>query len=307
MGKMMPCDIVVSVTKGYFLYLQILLESFSKSNPDFSGCIHILMYDEDDWFLSYLRSCKLPYEIHKRFLGNAVTSKKATTAMLERFSFASDLKRPVMLVDADTIFLGNVNMFFDIAGLGYIVGCGNGKDIEFGFGCKASRFKYGRPFCYPVPSNIPEVGGKCNYRTIALPLFLDPVRYGFLLKDVYDYYFSQDEDRKLAEWVILQALLVKHDLIDKILLLPSHRTSNSYHFMVNPLSGVYKYKERFLSSAGGDVLICHGRVLSGFWWNESMEAMRNFFRLFSDEDWFLQMWKDNAQQLRNIVGSYRRD
>lgn len=233
--------IVVPVSQVYELALKVFLKSFYEYHKDGDIEVIILNYDlpnlelPGNWTIVPLDRAKPP----------------AVTCKLEGYRYAGQMDRVTMLADADSFFLGNVKHLFDIASLGYIVGSANGQNILF----KQS---------YEEGTGIKGIADKLNYRTIAAPLVIDPREHGHLFVEAVETWESLGDQHATSIWMLFNAMVVKHNKIDKVVSFPAQQLTNLHQKMLKQGTRVRKIGNKLMTEDGLQVLMVHDK-----WWRQN--------------------------------------
>lgn len=257
--------IVVAASAWYWPGLTTLLNSFWHYHEGEDIGVYLLDYDLEE----YRKDVVWPFDIEIIPLEDDGRTR-SVTCMLDRFLFASQLNRVVMLVDADYFFLGSMKPYFDMASNGYIVGACNGRhalfssrDIKWSNEHKEWDKKWiDIMFMTDPPVGMEDLAGRYNHKTIGLPLIMDMGKYGYVCKYVWDRWHIQYRDKvKITkEWILLNAYLLHYELLDYIVPIPPQQVSNLQNMMLK--IGLKEYRDKLFTRDGLEVLMVHDK-----WWS----------------------------------------
>lgn len=254
-------SIVLSASKGFSIGVIAFLNSFEFYHKDSDITIFLLNLDLGDEFLQkhvlhrpYVEVIPLDWEEHAGKRNTAWSTK------IPRFRFASsELSGVVMVCDADMFFCRNIEMYFEIAEAGFVVGGANGSNFYFGEPYSA---KWGKPINRFWPKTIGSV-----------PTWMDVGKYGHIWRDLYD---SKAGGKDFCDFELVNILLIEHVPLDKILVLPAQQVTGLHHFQLRPDTRVIERRGQLVTSDGLEVLMVHGKWWQDNWLNGIMATMKRY-------------------------------
>jgi hypothetical protein len=268
----------VPASQAYIPGLTVFLKSFWHYHKNNDIGVILLNYD-------------LPTDYIKQWPFEKVVQLKtdkppAMICKLASYLYVASLDRVTMLADADSFFCASMYPWFEIAGLGYIVGSANGQNIPF-------------TKKYEDATGIQGIAGKHNYRTIAAPLIIDPRQHGQVYKDAVNAWYRIGTNHGTSIWMLMNAMMLKHDKLDKIISIPAQQCTNLHQKMLKPCTRVRMDHGRLMTEDGLEVLMCHDK-----WWKQNfldgLMIMGNKFSKSFDrqEAHTVNQWKQSRDLLK---------
>ena len=206
-------SIVVSASENYFLGLKALLNSFEHCcfpHMPQPFKFYVLDYDLKPDQVDFVKTkafCEIA-RINGDEFPPPYNKNRAWATKIPRFKFAAEeLDDVCMMLDADMFFASDMSMYFDLADHGFIIGGSNGSNIFFG---ENYAEKWGEPinhFCHKTIGSVPTI--------------LDLDRYRKLWASIYESKFNM---KPFCDFELLNIMLFKEGLEDKILPIPSNRS-----------------------------------------------------------------------------------
>lgn len=250
-------SIIIPASHDFEPGVRAFLNSFNKYHPDTDIKVYLLNYnlhqsflDEQDSKFKFLEIIDLETPF----------ADKAWACKLERFNFAGSLTGIVMMCDADLFFCSNIDHWFDIAELGYIVASSNGSNIRY-------HAEWRKKYDIDIPDMI-------NYKTIcSVPTVLDIGKHGEIWKSIYEHKLQKKFG---ADFDLINIFMAKYNKLDYILPVPTQQTTGIHHFMLKLDTRVKRVEDRLITTDGLPVLMVHGK-----WWREAwvkglMKPMRSY-------------------------------
>lgn len=244
-GKALNRSIIIPASHDFEPGVRAFLNSFDFYHPDTAIKVYLLNYNLHQSFLDEQNSKFKFLEIIDL---ETPFADKAWACKLERFNFAGSLSGIVMMCDADLFFCSNIDHWFDIAGLGYIVASSNGSNIRYHAGWREKN-------------NI-DIPDMINYKTIcSVPTILDIEKHGEIWESIYEHKLQKGFG---ADFDLINIFMVKYDKLDFILPVPTQQTTGIHHFMLKLDTRVKRVEGRLITTDGLPVLMVHGK-----WWREA--------------------------------------
>lgn len=253
--------IVVAASKGYTQGLSAFLASYDRYHRKEKE-IFILDFDLTPDFVD-VQSRKYKYinfiPTNAEVFPEPYAKNPAWATKIPRYKFASELSGcVVMLADADMFFCANIDMYFEIAAAGFIVGGANGSIIN-----------YGPAYWELFGEEIDPI----NYKTIgSVPTILDVDTFGYIFREVYNKKVAiSNEGRKSpADFDLINMSILKYGVSDKVLPIPSQQVTGLHHFQLRPDTRIIERNDKLITSDGLEVLMIHGK-----WWQPNyLNGMR---------------------------------
>ena len=253
-------SIVLSASSGYQQGVLAFLNSFEHHHPDTDIKVYLLNLNIGDPFLDeHVRHRKYVEVVSLDWVEYAGQRNTAWSTKIPRFKFASELSGIVMVCDADMFFCKNIDMFFDVARAGFIVGGANGSNFYFG---KDYAEKYGEPLdCFWTKT----IG--------SVPTWMDVDKYSHIWKGIYQ---AKATKKKFSDFELLNILLIKNVDPDKIIVLPSQQVTGLHHFQLRPDTRVYKKRDQLVTADGLEVLMVHGKWWQPNWLSGMTKTMEKY-------------------------------
>lgn len=238
-------SIVVSASKNYFLGMKALLNSFEHYHDTTEYEVYVLSFDLSQEQLDFVES--KPYTfvdfINAKAFPEPYSNNSAWATKIPRFKYAAEkLNGVCMMLDADMFFTANMDMYFDIAAAGFIVGGSNGSNIYFG---ENYTEKWGEP--------IEEL---CVKTIGSVPTILDLDKYRHIWLEIYE---TKHNMKPFCDFELLNIMLMKHKYMNRILAIPSQQVTGLHHFQLRPDTRVVEKMGKLFTSDGLEVLMCHGK------------------------------------------------
>jgi len=257
-------SLVLSASNGYQPGVIAFLNSFEHHHPDTDIKVYLLNLNIGDPFLDeHVRHRKYVEVVSLDWVEYAGNRNTAWSTKIPRFKFASELSGQVLVCDADMFFCKNIDMFFDVAKAGFIVGGANGSNFYFG---KDYAEKWGEPVdCFWTKT----LG--------SVPTWMDVDKYRHIWQGIYDCKLNKKNfGIGLCDFELLNILLIKNVHPDKIIVLPSQQVTGLHHFQLRPDTRVYKRRDQLVTADGLEVLMVHGKWWQEGWVNNMMKTMEKY-------------------------------
>lgn len=258
-----PRHIVLAASEDYIPGVRAFLNSYAYYHQSSSVTIHLLSHKLPRAFVD---------EMSARYNNLAVVDVDVTAfdhygrsnpwaTKIPRFAYAAELDGIVMLADADMFFCANVDMWFDIASIGYIIAGSNGNNFAFD---GRWREKY----------QVPTLPDFFNYKTItSVPTVLDTAKHGDLWEAVHRHKVTIEVGGDFDLQNIYACILGK---LGYIIPLPAQQVTGIHHFMLKPDTGVIRRHGKLVTRDGLEVLMVHGKWWMPSWYNNLMIAMKRY-------------------------------
>ena len=256
----MANSIVLSASNGYQPGVIAFLNSYEHYHKDSDTKVYLLNLNIGDPFLDeHVRHRKYVEIVSLDWAEYAGKRNTAWSTKIPRFKFASELSGTVMVCDADMFFCKNIDMFFDVAKAGFIVGGANGSNFYFG---ENYSEKCGAPLnCFWTKT----IG--------SVPLWMDMGRYSQVWADLYK---KKVAGMEFCDFEMVNMLLIEQVDPDKIIVLPAQQVTGLHHFQLRPDTRVYKRRDQFITADGLEVLMVHGKWWQEGWVNNMMKTMEKY-------------------------------
>jgi len=240
-------SILIPASKAFVPGLKVFFKSFAHYHQGADIRIVLLNYDLPDEIL------KADYPFELKIFQLHTDERPAKICKLASYEFMAKLNGVIMLADADSFFLGNIEHLFKIAEQGYIVGSANGQNIYF-------QEEYAKTVKL-------DVAGKHQYRTIAAPYFADCAKWGWVFKAAVDAWHHIGENHGTSIWQLFNAVIALNDLQQYIVTFPAQQLTNLHQKMLKPGTRIRYDKGRVMTEDGLEVLMCHDK-----WWKPEFLA-----------------------------------
>ena len=245
-------SIVVSASKGFQPGVVAFLNSFEYYHKNSNIKVYLLGLGlDEDWLDKHVRYRDYVEIVTLGMDNNPGKPNIAWSTKIPRFKFASGLSGVVMMCDADMFFCRNMEMYFDIAETGIIVGGANGSTFYFG---KDFAKRLGEPIDCFWPKTMGSV-----------PTWMDVDKYGYIWRNIYESKTKSNAfcDFELVNIHIIQNIEINDRKPDKILILPAQQVTGLHEFQLKPDTRVFLKHDKLVTHDGLEVLMVHGK-----WWQE---------------------------------------
>ena len=206
---------------------------------------------------------------------------------IERFRYAVEYGKDyeaICLLDADMTFMSNLNLFWDVASKGFIIGAHNGMLISFGL---EHQRRYG------VDLGVDEYPAKKIHTTA--PIWLGPQDL-----DWFDALYKAKRIDSFDDFLFLNILGIKMGKTDRMITLPPYQLTNIHHFSMKVETGMMrkgKNGELIMSGTEEEVLMNHGKFWDENYYNDLMLVMDGYIK----NEGFTERHKERVLMSREIM------
>jgi len=206
---------------------------------------------------------------------------------IERFRYAVEYGKDyeaICLLDADMTFMSNLNLFWDVASKGFIIGAHNGMFISFGL---EHQRRYG------VDLGVDEYPAKKIHTTA--PIWLGPQDL-----DWFDALYKAKRIDSFDDFLFLNILGIKMGKTDRMITLPPYQLTNIHHFSMKVETGMMrkgKNGELIMSGTEEEVLMNHGKFWDENYYNDLMLVMDGYIK----NEGFTERHKERVLMSREIM------
>jgi len=252
---------VVTATDGYEEPVDIFINSVKKHCPD----IHVV---------------KLTREYEFIYTSGSITSNPSGKGLIPeypknqllmnyiyRMKFASELTDydAVCLVDADMFLLRDVTKFFKITSLT--------KNMIAVSDC--TNILYDQSYLDRYPGILK--GEFYNTKTISsVPLFFCPKSHSSVLQQAYNYGIDNNMTSDLL--VLNMFLCSDPEIWNNMLILPAYAWTGIHHSQLKPETRIRKIIGQYVSEAGDEIYMVHGRWFDKNWVDGLKVTMEGYFK-----------------------------
>jgi len=251
---------VVGADRAFFPAANALLNSLDYIG--FGGCVEFIAFG--DFPLDYLKRVQkvVSYDIVVNHFDldlfeGAFGKKKADYMKRYRYkvaAHASGKYDAVCFLDVDMFFVRPVDLFFEIASNGIMLGASKTGKVRYG----------GNPSYYVDGEDIIETPIWNEKDICCCPIFFNG---GFrkVFEDVY-YAYTTDKGRMKASDLFAINLMILRNKADKrMITLPCHSWVGTNEVMLKPFTRVIEKEGRLISENGDLVYSIHGKWFSKGW------------------------------------------
>lgn len=255
---------IIGADKAFFPALNSILNSLDYIG--FKQDVHLILFRDD--ISDYLDEAKekfnfniITHDFDEDLFQNTFEGNKIDYMKRYRYKVASDIVEKYnacCFCDTDLFFVRNVDLFFEIASNGIMVGA-----------AKSGKIKYGDNPSYRVDGKDLLDKPFWNDKDICCcPIFFNKA-FKQVFQDVFDAYTkSNKEDRfEASDLFAINSMILKNNAYDRLITMPCHSFVGTNETMLKPYTRVIEKEGQLISENGDLVYSVHGKWFSEGWHN----------------------------------------
>lgn len=254
---------IIAASSNYLGELTALLNSidYHKINTD----VLLLAYKLPE---NYLKRIQEVFDFHVRIF-QAPEGEQTKMTAIERFRIAVEYGKEysaICLLDADMTFMSNLNLFWDIASKGFLIGAHNGMIISFG---QAYQQRY------HVNLGVKEYPAIKIHTTA--PIWLSPQDL-----DWFDALYKSKRIDSFDDFLYLNILGIKMGKTDRMITFSPFKFTNIHHWSMKVETGMMRkvgdMGDLILTGTEEEVLMNHGKFSSEAYAKDLMTVMKGYLK-----------------------------
>lgn len=255
-------SIIVGSDKAMFPSLNALFNSLDYIG--FKGDVHFILHE--DFPLNYLERAKevfnfdiKPWYFDKKLFDEVFHGEKTAYMKRYRYFVASEISKDYdsnCFLDADLFFVRNIDLFFEIASHGIMIGS-----------AKTSKVRYGGNSSYFVDGKDQLDKPFWNDKGICCcPIFFNKDFKDVFSNVYWGYTRPKIEDRmEASDLFAINLSILKKGAYDRLITLPCHSWVGTNEVMLKPYTRVIEKEGQLISENGDLVYSVHGKWFSKGW------------------------------------------
>ena len=254
---------IIAASENYLGELTALLNSIDYHKIDTDVLLLSYKLPED-----YLKRIQEVFDFHVRIF-QAPEGEQTQMTAIERFRIAVEYGKEyeaICLLDADMTFMSNLNLFWDIASKGFLIGVHNGMLISFN---QTHQKQYG------INLGVKEYPALKIHTTA--PIWLGPQDL-----DWFDALYKSKRVDSFDDFLYLNILGIKMGKDKRMITFSPFKFTNIHHWSMKIETGMMRkvgdIGELILTGTEEEVLMNHGKFTLENYAKDLMLVMRNYLK-----------------------------